>query len=137
MAAKLRVPLWAIAIAVFIDGAVGGFWYSGALFGDSWHSLQGLDAAALAERTWVHGLSLLINVVKMTVIAWLLSLVGVRSWRGGAVVGVLCWLGFVLTIWTGSTLYADRSMEVLAINMGFHLVVFTLAGSVMGRFIRA
>lgn len=137
MSARLRVPIWAIAIAVFIDGAIGGFWYSGALFGEAWHSLQGLDAAALAERTWVHGLSLLLNALKMTVIALLLSLTGVKSWRGGAVVGVLCWLGLVVTIWTGSTLYSDRSLQVLAINMGFHLIVLTLASSVMGRFIRA
>ncbi|MCH9681940.1 MAG: DUF1761 domain-containing protein [Deltaproteobacteria bacterium] len=123
-------------VAVVVDAAVGALWYSPLAFGDAWHALQGLDAAALTERTWVHGVSMLVNVLKMTCLALLISLAGVESWRGGLRIGVLAWAGFVLTIWTGSTLYADRSLSVLAINMGFHLVVFSVVSALMGRFVR-
>ncbi len=128
----MRVKLWAIAIAVVIDAAIGALWYSSLLFGDTWHALQGLDAAALGQRGWVHGLSMLVNVIKMATLGMLISRCGVRSWRGGAAVGLLAWAGFVVTIWTGATLYADRSLSVLAINMSFHLIVFTTVGSLMG-----
>ncbi len=133
---KLRVRPGAIALAVVVDVAIGALWYSPAGFGATWHAQQGLDPAALAERTWVHGVSMLANVLKMTCLAWLLSLARVDSWRGGLKIGLLAWAGFVLTIWTGSTLYADRPLTVLAINVGFHLVVFSVASALMGRFAR-
>lgn len=133
-----KVPIWALFVALVFDAAFGALWYSPALFGDSWHRLQGLDAAALNEgRGWVHGVTMLVNLAKVASLATILAWTGVSDWRGGLRVGFVVWLGFIVTIWTGSTLYAGRSLEVLAINMVFHLIVFSAMSALLGHLTRA
>lgn len=133
---RVRIRLWTVFVALFIDAAFGALWYSSALFGDSWHQLQGLDAAALSQRGWVHGVSMLVNLLKVASLATLIVWTRATGWQAGLRVGLLVWVGFVVTIWTGSTLYADRSLEVLAINMGFHLVAISAMAALIGRFAR-
>jgi len=126
-----------LVVALFIDAGLGAFWYSPAMFGDSWHQLQGLDATALSDgRGWVHGLSMAVNLVKVSCLAAFIVWTRSSGWRAGLRVGLVAWLGFVVTIWTGSTLYAGRSLTVLAINMGFHLVAFSLMSMLIAQFTR-
>lgn len=128
----MKTNVLAIIAVVVLDMVLGMIWYSPFLFGEVWHSLQGLDMAEMQEgRGAVYGISLLGMVVKFICLALLLQLAKAETWRDGIRVSLLAWLGFVVTIHLGSTLFADRSLEVLLINMSFHLIVFTSAGAIL------
>lgn len=133
----MKLNILAIVAVVILDMVIGMLWYSPFVFGEAWHSLQGLDMAQMQEgRGMVYGVSLLGNIAKVVCLALLLRWVGAETWRDGVKIGLLAWLGFVVTIHMGSTLYAGRSMEVLFINMGFHLVVFSAAGAILASWKR-
>lgn len=128
----MKLNILAIIAVVILDMVLGVLWYSPFLFGEAWHSLQGLDMAEMQEgRGAVHGISFLSNFAKITCMALLVRWTGARTWRDGVKVSLVAWLGFVVTIHLGSTLYAGRSLEVLLINMGFHLIAFSAAGAIL------
>ena len=132
----MKRAIIAVVVCVLLDGVLGALWYSPFAFGEAWHRLQGLDAETLNARGWVHGVSLLGNIVKMSCLFAIMRIARVDSPLKGVRTALVCWLAFVVTIWLGSTLYADRSMTVYAINMSFHLIVFTIAGAIMGALAR-
>src|ERR1700730_18428773 len=97
------MPLPSVTIlAVLVSGAVifalGGLWYSPALFSKKWVALMGkteeqMRAAASSSPT---GIMFLGAFVCGLLVAWTLALVinhfGSPTAAGGAEIGALCWL---------------------------------------------
>lgn len=128
----MKIRIAAVAAAWLFDIVFGGLWYSPLLFGGPWHELQGLDPAALSQgRGHVHGISALFNLLKVLMMAALVVRTRAEGWKDGLKLGWMLWAGMVLTIHVGSTLYADRSLTVLAINMSFHLIAFSVVGALI------
>ena len=128
----MKIHPLAIVAAVLFDGVFGFLWYAPFGFGTIWHELQPHAPAVEDLPGHVYGLSSLANIAKVVLLAFILDRAGVRTWHEGIKMALLMWLGLVVTIHFGSALFAGKHLGVLAINMGFHFVCFSVFGALLG-----
>ncbi len=123
---------WAILVAAASAFLLGGVWYSPAVFGNIWNREEGVTDADFkgGHGAKVFGISFLMSLVAAFTFAFYLGpqpgiLDAVTS---GVVIGV-CFIG---TSYTINHLFGKRSMKLLMIDAGYHVVKFALYGVILG-----
>lgn len=124
--------IWAVLVAAVAAFAVGGLWYSSLLFGKAWMAETGIteERAASANMPRTFGLAFLATLIAATVFALFLGPAPELSFAVGA--GFAAGLGWVAMSFAVNDLFEQRSFKLWAINAGYHTVVFTLFGLVLG-----
>jgi hypothetical protein len=79
-----------------------------------------------------YGTALVSAAVMATAISCVTQLTGAQTAVRGIKVGVLLWLGFVLTTWSTEYVFEVRPLSLLAINAGFWLLGMSLMGAIVG-----
>lgn len=129
------VPVLIAALAAF---AVGGAWYSPALFANAWMSGHGyspekivaMRASNPPARTMAITLGcLLIMSSALELLMGWLRIVGIKPGVGFA---VLIWFGFVGTVIMISNVFSDKPIRVFLIDSGYQLVALAIMGGVIG-----
>ncbi len=125
----LAILVAAIACFLFEAG-----WYS--LFLQAW--LDGIGRT----REWLmatgvnpalqYGTALISAAVMATAISCVTQLTGPQTALRGIKVGVLLWLGFVLTAYCTEYVFEVRPWSLLGINAGFWLLGMILMGAIVG-----
>lgn len=126
-------------VAILVSGAVifalGGLWYSPALFAKKWVALIGKTEEELKASAGSMPVSYLVVLICGLVTAWVMALVvgnfAPASAMDGALVGALCWLGFAGTTSLGTTLFSGKPKGLWLIDSGFNLVSFIVAGIIL------
>lgn len=126
-------------LAVLVSGAVifvlGGLWYSPALFAKKWTALIGKTEAELKANAGSMPMSYLVVLLCGLVTAYVMALVvgnfAPATAIDGAIVGVLCWIGFAGTTSYGTALFAGKPKALWLIDSGFNLVSFIVAGIIL------
>lgn len=114
------------AIAAFV---ASGVWY--AVFGNTMVRLQGAWRGAEAPESpepWRYAVFFVAILVLSTAIAVLIDLTGVAGAAESIGLGVLLWVGFVLTQWVNSIAGEDVPVGLAAIHGGdwlLHVVIIT------------
>ena len=67
-----------------------------------------------------------------TAISCVTQLTGPQTALRGIKVGVLLWVGFVLTTWSTKYVFEVRPLSLLGINAGFWLLGMALMGAIVG-----
>ena len=123
---------WAVIAAAMASFAIGGLWYSPALFGAAWMRETGLTESRLAESNpaRTYGLALLLSLLAATVFA---AFLGPKPALGFAVGAGLsagaCWVAASFGI---NYLFEQRSFRLFAINGGYHTIQFGVFGAILG-----
>ncbi|MBX2802808.1 MAG: DUF1761 domain-containing protein [Myxococcales bacterium] len=128
---------WPAVVAAFLFDVFFGFAWYGPLFGALWFAEQGLDPSSMEGNGAVYGISMAANLLKVWCVAAVVGLTKPQSAWDGMKVAWLVWLGAVVVIHLGGTLFAGRSMTVLAINMSFHAIAFGVFGALFGGWRRS
>jgi hypothetical protein len=121
--------VWRVILAIVAYVLIGMFWYMPPIFGKSW-------MAALGKKKMnKQGTSILISVLSTIVIVlvftYFANLMGVPTvWRG-AYLGAKVWLGFVATTGLITSTFEGGSLQVLSIDLGYHLVGLVVAGIIL------
>jgi hypothetical protein len=121
----------ALLVAALIQFALGALWYS-LFFAKPWMALTGHTkgekpkglAAAMASSVVS---ALLLPFVLVHMVYWS----GARSAGAGALVGFLCWLGFVVVPFFAETIYERRPYKLFAINTGYWLCTILISGALL------
>lgn len=125
------VNLWAILVAGIVSFALGGLWYSPALFGKQWAKLSNVKL----KKDKNHGWRLFIHLVTMLVMAFVLAkvmfYVGVVSVLGGILAGAGLWLGFIATITMGSFLWEKKPFTLWLLNNAYYLLSMIIMGIII------
>ena len=118
-----------IAVAAFGAFALSFGWYM--LFGARLAALS--PAYALEERpsVAVPMLELLRSLVAAAVLAVLAHFSDARTLLGGAMLGLVAWIGFPLVILGGSVLHEKYPWKLAAIHLGDWLLKLVLLGSIV------
>lgn len=126
-------------LAVLVSGIVifilGGAWYSPALFAKRWVALQGRTEEELRANGPTAGkfLSVFVcGVLSAWALAVLLNHIAHPSPVRGALLGVLAWIGFTGATSFGSYMFSGRPRALWAIDSGYYLVSFVVAGIILG-----
>jgi hypothetical protein len=118
------------AVAIFM---LGGLWYSPVMFAKRWVALQGKSVEemsggahpALYLQVFICGL------VTAFVMALLLNHFHDPGLHVGLMIGTFAWLGFAGATSYGTALFSFKPKALWAIDTGFNLVSFLLAGVIL------
>jgi Protein of unknown function (DUF1761) len=118
----------AAAVATF---ALGGLWYSPALFGKAWQREAGVSEEKMktANMALIFGLTFVLSLIA----AWVFALfLGPRPpmalGLGAGFSAGLCWVAASFGI---SYLFERRSLKLWLINGGYHTLQFTIIGLIL------
>ena len=119
----------AVLAAGMVHMAVGLVWYSRRLFGDAW---VGLTHATLEPAVRWMPLAAVGHLVIAFVLAVLIRFAGGPTLTAGIVVGLLAWIGFVVTLEAGELVWEKIPFRLFLIRAGEHLVALSAAGAIVG-----
>lgn len=126
-------------LAVLVSGIVifliGGAWYSPALFAHQWVALQGRTEEELKATSSATPGKFIAVFICAVVSAWVLGVLLNHfvhpTLLRGAEVGLLCWIGFTGATSFGSYMFSGRPRALWAIDSGYYLVSFVVAGIIL------
>lgn len=126
----------AILVSAIIIFALGGLWYSPVLFAKRWVALQNRTMEQMKEmNAGGAGMKFVEVFICGLLTAWVLAIVishyGAMTLGGGAFVGLVCWIGFAGATSYGSALFSFKPRALWAIDSGFNLVAFVVAGAIL------
>lgn len=122
----------AVIVATIAAFALGGLWYSKALFGDTWLQEVGLTEEAVnsAHMPRTFGGTFLLQLIATTALALILG--ADSSWRTGLETGLLVGIGWVATAYGITYLFEQRPLRLFFINAGYYVVLFAVSGVIIG-----
>ncbi|HEY9009662.1 MAG TPA: DUF1761 domain-containing protein [Devosia sp.] len=122
----------AVIVAAIIRMAVGFVWYSPPVLLKPWQQLTGVTPESMRAGM---GKALGIDIVASLIMAFILlhavTYAGATNIFTGAAVGALNWLGFQATLLVSLWGYENRSMKLIAINLGNNLIALVLMGALL------
>ncbi|WP_018625137.1 DUF1761 domain-containing protein [Kangiella aquimarina] len=123
------INYYAVLVAAILSFAVGGLWYSPMLFGRIWLKEMKIEAEDIKQKPSVFILSFIFALVAVFVIADLLGPNPdlIHAVTVCAMVGAIVFLGLGITYQ-----FSNKSLRHLLIDGGYHLVIFTLFGLILG-----
>ena len=125
------INLWAVLLAAMSSFALGGLWYSPALFLAAWRRAAGIDEATMksAHPGKVFGGAFLLSLLAALVFAAFLGPKPTLALGVGAGVAAgFCWVAASFGI---NYLFEGRSLRLFLINGGYHTLQFTLYGLIL------
>ena len=128
-----KVNAWAILVAALANFAIGGLWYSPALFGKAWMRANGFTDEDLkrGNPAVIFGLAFVFALAMAGNLAAFLAGPD-TDWRWGLIVGVLAGLGWAALGLATVALFERRSWSYILINGGYLTVLFAAMGAILG-----
>lgn len=126
-----EINLWAVLVAAAAAFALGGLWYSPALFGKAWQREVGLsdDEIARGNMAKIFGLTLVLCVLASAMFAIFLGPRPPVSLGLGA--GFSAGLFWVASSFGINYLFSRRRLKLFLIDGGYHTLQFTVIGLVL------
>lgn len=118
------------AVAIFM---LGGLWYSPLMFAKKWVALQGksMDEMSGGASPALYVQVFLCGLVTSFVMALLMRHFKNPGIHAGLMVGFFAWLGFAGATSYGTALFSFKPKALWAIDTGFNLVSFVVAGVIL------
>ena len=135
---EVQVNLWGVLAAVVASVVIGGIWYSNAAFGKHWRRLENIDDKK-AKADMPAGMVGM--VIGSLLVAYVLAHVTYLSSKfftdktyleAAYTTAFWMWLGFVVPILAGNSLFNQRPWKSTLIHMGNWLLIFIAMGLVIG-----
>lgn len=130
---QATINFWAVLAAVVAKQALGFVWYSPMLFGRTFAECSGQTDAEMKPRfaKAIAG-DVACALVMAFVLAHLVSFAGVLSALFGALLGVICWAGFVAPTTLSPTLFEQRPLKLWALQNGYLVLALAAMGAILG-----
>ncbi|MGH7619565.1 MAG: DUF1761 domain-containing protein [Gemmatimonadaceae bacterium] len=118
------------AVAIFM---LGGLWYSPVMFAKKWVALQGrsMEEMSGGAHPSLYLQVFVCGLLTSVVMALLLSHFPEPTLHIGLMVGSVAWLGFAGATSYGTALFSLKPKALWAIDSGFNLVSFIVAGIIL------
>ena len=123
-----NINLLAVLIAGIAHMLTGLVWFMPRLFGNEWMKLTGKDLKPASQ--WLFA-GFLGHLGIAFVLALLINLAGATTLMGGIAMGVLIWVGFIVTLEIGELIWEKIPFRLFLIRIGNHLVALSIAGAIL------
>ncbi len=121
----------AVLVAAAVVFMVGWAWYM-PLFGKAWREARGVTEQMAAEGQKDMGKTMGVIFVCTLIMAWAIGVftayTHLVTWTQGLKLGLVCWLGFALTMGLIETMTSRRKMAGFYIDTGYWLVSMVIMG---------
>ncbi len=128
----LPINWLAVLVAAIIRMAVGFGWYSPPVLLKPWQQLTGVTPESMRAGL---GKAIVIDVIASLIMSFALANIvvgaGITDWLNGALAGFWVWLGFMATLMVSLWSYENRSLKLIAINLGNNLIALVLMGALL------
>ena len=122
----------AILVSAGIIWILGALWYSPLLFAKPWVAIVGRQMGEKPKGV-VKGMvssfigDLLLSLVLAHFVVWAHA----HGFGHGAFIGLLCWIGFVVSPLYPQSIYEGRPFRYFAINSGYWLIALGVVGGLL------
>jgi len=123
-----EINLLAVLVAAIVHMAVGLIWFQPKIFGDAWSKLTRADLKPSAR--WMP-VGLIGHFLIALVLAIIVNLAHATSVVDGLFIGILVWLGFVVTLEIGELIWEKIPFNLFLVRVGNHLIGLGLAGAIL------
>ncbi|HLO36427.1 MAG TPA: DUF1761 domain-containing protein [Candidatus Deferrimicrobium sp.] len=124
------MSLPAVVVAALVAFGIGGAYW--AVFTPAWSRYLDISAEAARPSPTRLGIALVTRVFVALILAVFAGWAGVLGAAGGAEIGFLAWLGFVLPPAIGQAAFEGKSWQVLVIGLPESLIGFVVMGAIVG-----
>jgi Kef-type K+ transport system membrane component KefB len=118
----------AVLVAGFVHMATGLIWFSTSVFGRQWMELTKQEMKP-AQR-WIPA-AVIGHLLIALVLAIVVHLANATTVLEGFAIGVLIWIGFVVTLEIGELVWEKIPFKLFMIRIGNHFVALGLAGAIL------
>ena len=118
-----------VIVMTVISFALGFAWHQPFLFGKAWKQENKYDDSRKINAPLIFGGTAVMHLLALAGLNAVTTGIGALN---GLHMGLLISFVWVLPAMTGTYLFANRSVKLLAIDAGMYLVLFSLAGLVFG-----
>lgn len=125
-----HVNLLAVLVAAIVQWLLGYLWY-GVLFNKDYKALVHREDAPPMNAGAVMGLIFIANLILSMALARIVVLTGLVTFGKGALVGVICGLGFVLPPMFAEHLSERRPFKLFGINSVYWLIAMYVSGGIL------
>ncbi len=129
---EVDINYWAVTVTAIVPMIVGALWYSPAMFANSWMKAVGRTREELRGSQIGYVLSAIGAVLSSYALARIERWAEVDDLVNGALVGLLVWLGFVVTVLAVTNYFGGRPAKLWVINSGYQLVSLVIMGAILG-----
>jgi len=123
------INLYAVFIAWIIHTVSGLLWFQPKLFGNEWSKLTGKELTP-AKKWLIPGLVGHLAMVFVLVI--IINLANIGNGLGGLLVGLLCWIGFVVPLEIGELIWEKIPSKLFLIRIGNQFIGMGISGFILG-----
>jgi Protein of unknown function (DUF1761) len=123
-----QVNYWAVAAAALAHMLVGLVWFSKPLFGKTWMDITGRD---LTPARGLIPLAIVGHLTIALVLALILDFTGITTVLDGIAIGLLVWLGFVVTLEIGELVWERIPFRLFLLRVGNHAVALSAAAAIL------
>lgn len=131
---KVRLNYLAILVSALVYFGLQAVWFT--VFMNAWLAGIGKTADQLHQEGATVALAYLIAFVGALVMAaaisWFTQMTGEQNVFRGALVGIVAWVGFVLTTWSAEYAFEEKGLRILAVNTGISLIGMVVMGMIQG-----
>jgi hypothetical protein len=130
---SVSVDLFHVLVAAIVYFAIGGLWYSQAVFGKSWGDALGKkmsDFSSDARRNSMVAMAVAALVLNYF-LAMFVGYAQASSLMDGVTVGFYVWLGFVVTSLLSTYMFEGRKMKLYYLFVGYQFVGLLVSGAIL------
>lgn len=135
----LTINYWAVLVSAIASMAIGMFWYSPAVFGKAWMKGMKFKKSDMKKMHLTPGAAMAFgfaaSLLTMFVLAIFMQYTQVTTIVHGMTISFWVWLGFVMPVVLGGTLWENKPWKVFLIGASYQLVNFLVAGAILGAWI--
>ena len=132
--AAVHVNYLAILVCGVITFLLGGLWYSPLLFAKKWVALLGKtpEETQQASNPMMYVVAFIAGLITCYALANVVNFAGSSTLVDGALVGLMCWIGFAgATSYNSQVNFVQRPRALWAIDSGYNLVSFIITGAIL------
>ena len=118
-----------VVVMTIVSFALGAVWHQKFMFGKTWTAENKPTLDRKMNIPLIFGGT---AVMHFLALAGLSALVSGLGWHDGLHTGFLISVVFILPAMAATYLFANRSLKLLAIDAGMYIVLFSLAGGILG-----
>ncbi|HEX7494382.1 MAG TPA: DUF1761 domain-containing protein [Bacteroidales bacterium] len=123
------INLVAVFVAWIIHTAAGLIWFQPKLFGIEWSRLTGKELKP--AKNWIIA-GIAGHLVMIFVLVIFIKLASINNGSGGLLIGLLCWIGFIVPLEIGELIWERIPFRLFLIRIGNQFVGIGISGFILG-----
>lgn len=131
---RVWINYLAVLVSALVYFAMQAVWFT--VFMKEWLAGIGKTADELhqegASVVMAYVIGFVGALVMAAAISWFTQMTGKQTVIRGVLVGIVAWIGFVLTTWSAEYAFEEKGLRVLAINTGISLIGMVVMGAIQG-----